>query len=217
PSQERPGVRRRQVGHELFPFYVYTDEGAHILDLDGAGVDTFGIDNFACHLTACLRANERPQDSRTGFRGGRGRSAVFRVCWITPSVEVCARERVLSTASSAGQRKRPARLPEAITGANSKACGTVSFTMTRGASTRCSTCTRWRRRDIQCYLVSFDGEADGVLRADDAGRGEGRFKLNCDMPWMAFLIQREYVDAEDETCLTEICARLHRNHDLVVV
>jgi len=41
---------------ELFP--VYDAEGQHIFDIDGAGVDAFGIVNFACHLIACTKTSE---------------------------------------------------------------------------------------------------------------------------------------------------------------
>jgi len=46
---------------------------------------------------------------------------------------------------------------------------------------------------------------------------KGEFKLNCAMTWMAFLIHHGHVNAENEPNLVELCARLHRKHDLFVV
>ena len=37
------------------------------------------------------------------------------------------------------------------------------------------------------------------------------------MTWMAYLVRHGVVNAENEEYLVEICARLHRKHDIFVV
>lgn len=44
----------------------------------------------------------------------------------------------------------------------------------------------------------------------------GEFKLSCNMTYLAFLIRHGYINAENEPHLPEICARLHRRHQLFI-
>ena len=64
----------------------------------------------------------------------------------------------------------------------------------------------------------FDGEMEALTpkRIDGVPSAlvHGEFKLSCAMTWMAYLIRHRVVNAEDEPNLVEICARLHRKHDL---
>jgi len=53
-SQEVPALRR--WAHERFP--VYSDTGEHVLDLDGCGVEVFGIVNYSVHLTGWVMTAE---------------------------------------------------------------------------------------------------------------------------------------------------------------
>ena len=45
----------------------------------------------------------------------------------------------------------------------------------------------------------------------------GKFKLNCGMTWMAYLVRHDFVNAENEPNLVEICSRLNRKHDIFIV
>lgn len=65
-----------------------------------------------------------------------------------------------------------------------------------------------------------DGEvAELALMTIDEVRDSmrnGEFKLNCNMTWLAFLIRHGHLTAENEPDFLEICARLHRRHDLFI-
>ena len=67
----------------------------------------------------------------------------------------------------------------------------------------------------------FDGEMEELTpkRIDGVRSAlvHGEFKLSCAMTWMAYLIRHGVVNAEDEPSLVEICARLHRKHDIFII
>ena len=70
-------------------------------------------------------------------------------------------------------------------------------------------------------LTSNDNEAEDFKLMSfsevQARLAHGEFKLNCAMTWMACLIRHGIVNAENEPNLIEICARLHRKHDIFIV
>jgi 8-oxo-dGTP pyrophosphatase MutT (NUDIX family) len=205
---------------ERFP--LYTDTGEHILDLDGSGVDAFGIVNYSCHLTAYVRTAQGvkywvPTRSRTKMSfpgmldntvGGSLRSGESPLdCIVREAAE-------------------EASLPAAFTRANIKPCGTLSYTMTRtdDGQPGCQHQVQYiyeMELPEEKVLVPCDGEAESftlmTLEEVREALGAGRFKDNCGMTWMAFLVRHGIVNAENEMHLIEICARLHRKHDLFIV
>jgi isopentenyldiphosphate isomerase len=205
---------------ERFP--VYDAEGEHVLDLDGAGVDAFGIVNYACHLIAYVMTKDgmkywvpRRAKTKRSFPdmldntvGGSLSSGEKPIDCI---VRECAEE---------------ASLPVEYTRANITACGVLSYQMTQ---------TDYGQEGCQHqvqYLYEMEMSKDVVLVPNDGEAQEfnlmsleevitalrtGQFKLNCAMTWMAFLIRHGHVNAENEPKLTEITSRLHRKHDLFIV
>lgn len=205
---------------ELFP--IYTSEGEHVLDLDGAGVDAFGIVNFACHMIGYVKTESGlkywvPRRARTkrSFAGMLDNTVGGSLRTGESPLDCIVRE----TAEEAG-------LPEEITRASIKACGALSFTMTQtddglpGCQHQVQYLYEMEVSEDK-VLVPFDGEAEffTLMTLDEvlSALGKGEFKLNCAMTWMAFLIRHGHVNAENELYLTEICSRLHRKHDLFIV
>jgi isopentenyldiphosphate isomerase len=205
---------------ELFP--LYTDEGEHVLDIDGAGVDAFGIINFSCHLTAYVKTDSGvkywvPRRARTkrSFPGMLDNTVGGSLRSRESPLDCIVRE----TAEESG-------LPEEITRKHIKACGTLSYSMTQtdDGQLGCQHQVQYiyeMEVSEDTVLVPFDGEAESftlmTLEEVQEALKRGEFKLNCAMTWMAFLIRHGHVNAEIEPHLTEICARLHRKHDLFIV
>jgi isopentenyldiphosphate isomerase len=209
-----------RLANELFPVYYAT--GEHVLDLDGRGLDVFGIINYSVHMIAWVMTKDGPQycvprrsmtkacfpgtlDNSVGgslASGERPIDCIIREC----QEEIC--------------------LDPAYTRANIKSCGTTSYHMcvTDGNEPGC-------QLQVQ-YLYELVLGQDIVLKIGDGEVGEihfktldqvresmrqGEFKLNCNVTWLAFMIRHGYLNAENEPDLVEICSRIHRKHDLFVV
>ena len=117
-------------------------------------------------------------------------------------------------------------LPEKYIRANIKACGTISYQMSRTDDGR----PGFQHQIQYLYEIElsedvvpkpFDGEVEGfLLKALDKVRdalARGEFKPNCAMTWIAYLIRHRIVDAENEPDFLEVCARLHWKGELFVV
>ena len=111
--------------NELFP--VYSADGEHVLDIDGCGVDLFGIVNYAVHMLAYVETGDGlrfwvPRRSKTKMSypgmlentvGGSLRSGERPIDCI---VRECGEE---------------ASLPEDYVRENIRTCGTLSYQMSR--------------------------------------------------------------------------------------
>jgi 8-oxo-dGTP pyrophosphatase MutT (NUDIX family) len=205
---------------ELFP--VYAANGEHVLDLDGAGVDTLGIVNYACHMITFVTMKDGlkywvPRRAKTKLSypnmldntvGGSLRSGEKPIdCIVRESAE-------------------EASLPAEYTRANIKPCGILSYqiSQTDDGQPGCQHQVQYLYEmevSEDVIPVPNDGEAQAFnlmsLEEVVAALRQGAFKLNCGMTWMAFLIRHGHVNAENEPRLVEIEARLHRKHDLFVV
>jgi isopentenyldiphosphate isomerase len=205
--------------NELFP--LYSSSGEHVLDMDGCGVDMFGIINYSVHMIGWVVTDEgikiwvpRRALTKMSFPGMLdstvGGSLASRESPIDGMVRECQEELCLDPA---------------YTRANLKACGTCSFqlTVTDLLETGC-------QHQVQ-YLFELEFRKDIVPRIGDGEVGElqlmsleqvrnamrsGEFKLTCNMTYMAFLIRHGYINAENEPDFVEICSRLHRRHALFI-
>ena len=115
----------RKWSNELFP--IYAANGEHVMDIDGCGVDLFGIVNFAVHMLAYVKTKDGlrfwvPRRSKTKLSypnmldntvGGSLSSGERPIDCI---VRECAEE---------------ASLPQDYIRENIKACGTLSYQMSR--------------------------------------------------------------------------------------
>lgn len=105
-------------------------------------------------------------------------------------------------------------------------CGTLSYTMDRTDDRR-----EGCQHQVQ-YLYEMglpkaiipkrsDGEVEEfMLKSLDEvlhALRRRKFKLNCGMTWMAYLVRYRIMNAENEPHLVEICLRPHRKHDLSIV
>ncbi|KAL9115352.1 MAG: hypothetical protein Q9227_000673 [Pyrenula ochraceoflavens] len=205
---------------ELFP--VYTSDGKRLMNMDGCGVDAFGIINFGCHLLAFTRTEE-------GFKWWVPRRSMTKMSY--PGML----DNTVGGSLSAGEEpldciireaREEASLPEEETRRNIVSCGTLSYQMaqTDAGMPGC-------QHQVQ-YLYEIelppdripkpcDGEAEDFKTMElgeiQTRLKQGEFKLNCAMTWMACLIRHGVVNAANEPNLVEICARLHRKHELFVV
>ncbi|CAI6334849.1 unnamed protein product [Periconia digitata] len=189
---------------ELFP--IYTNERVHILDLDGAGVDAFGIVNFACHLNGYVKTD-------SGIKYWVPRRARTKVSFpgmLDNTVGGSLRSRESPLDCIVREAAEEAGLPEDIARANIKACGALTFYYVYEIALPEDT-----------VPAPFDGEAESftLMALDEvvSALRKGDFKLDCAMTWMAFLIRKGHVNAENEPHIIEICSRLHRKHDLFIV
>ncbi|KAL1651319.1 hypothetical protein SLS58_000658 [Diplodia intermedia] len=205
---------------ELFP--VYAAGGEHVLDLDGCGVDAFGIVNFGCHLIAYVMT----QDGLKYWVPRRAKTKMSYPGMLDNTVggSLTSGEKPLDCIVR--EAAEEASLPEDYTRSNIISCGALSYQMSQTDDGQPG-CQHQVQYLFEMELgqgtvpVPCDGEAEefklmsleevvGALR-------RGEFKLNCAMTWMDFLIRHGHVTDENEENLVEICSRLHRKHDLFIV
>lgn len=201
-------------------FPLYSSSGQHVLTMNGSGVDMLGIVNFSVHMIGWLMTAEgvkllvprrsarmsypRMLDNTVGGSlpvGEKPIDAMVREC----EEEIC--------------------LDAAYVRANIKPCGTNSFQLSITDS-ELPAC----QHQVQ-YLYEIELRRGIVPRIGDGEVGElhlmtidevreamknGEFKLSCNMTYLAFLIRHGYINAENEPDLPEICARLHRRHQLFI-
>ncbi|ORY12929.1 NUDIX hydrolase domain-like protein [Clohesyomyces aquaticus] len=212
--------------NELFP--VYFSSGSHILDLDGAGVDAFGIVNCGCHFIAYVTTSEcrkywvpRRAKTKMSFPGMLDNTVGGSLRSAEKPLDCIVRE-----------AEEEAGLPVQYTRAHIKACGTLSYQMSQTVDGKLG-CQHHVQYVYEMEMrpdmipIPLDSEADEFKRMTDefklmapdeviAALRNGEFKLNDAMTWMAFLIRHRHVNADNEPSLLEICARLHLKHDLLL-
>lgn len=207
--------------NELFP--VYAVDGEHVMDMDGCGVDPFGIKSFAVHLTAYVKTEDgttrywvprRAKTKRT-YPGILDNSVGGSLASREQSIDCIVREAA-----------EEASLPPEFTRARIKACGALSYQMTSldNGQPGCQHQYQYvyeMELPLDVTPTPCDGEVEEfklmtIEEVQDA-LARGEFKLNCAMTWMAYFIRHGILAAENEPDFLEICARLHRKHDLFIV
>lgn len=205
---------------ELFP--VYDSEGEHVLDLDGAGVDTFGIINYACHLIAFVMTKDGtkywvPRRAKT-------KRSFPNMLDNTVGGSLRSGEKLIDCIIRECEEETP--MPKEYTRANIKACGLLSYqmTLTDHGQEGCQHQVQYlyeMEMSKNVVPVPNDGEAQefNLISLEEviSAVRKGELKLNCAMTWLAFLIRHGHINAENEPKLEEITSRLHRNHDLFIV
>jgi len=217
-SQKVPALR--YWANEQFPLYSPT--GEHVLNLDGCGVDMFGIVNYSVHLIAWVTTAE-------GIKIWVPRRAATKMSFPgmldnTVGGSLAAGEKPLDGIMR--ECEEEICLDPAYTSANIRACGINSFqlTVTDLLEPAC-------QHQVQ-YLYEMELRQDIVPKIGDGEVGElnllslgelsramasGQVKLTCNMTYLAFLIRHGHINAENEPDFVEICSRLHRHHDLFIV
>lgn len=210
----------KKLAKEDFP--LYDDNGQHVLDMDGSGLDLFGVANFSVHLIAWVKTDDgikywvpRRSASRMSFPNMLDNTVGGSLTTGEAPIDCIVRE-----------CEEEICLDRVYTRENIKACGTASYQMVVNDRNLvgCQLQTQYLyEMELQPSITPKigDGEvAELALRTIEEVRAfmrNGEFKLNCNMTWLAFLIRHGYLTAENEPDFLEICARLHRKHDLFVV
>ena len=211
---------RNNWANELFP--VYSSTGEHVLDMDGCGVDLFGIITYGVHMIAYVDDDE----GRKFWVPRRAKTKMSYPGMLDNTVGGSLRSGERAIDCIVREAAEEAAFPEEYTREHVRACGTLSYSLDR---------TDDGREGCQCQVQflyemelpedivprPFDGEVEGFrlmgIEEVICALRRGEFKLNCVMTWMAYLVRHGVVNAENEPHLLEICSRLHRKHDLCVV
>ncbi len=205
---------------EVFP--VYDSSNMHIMDMDRCGVERFGIKTFGVHLTAFTRTENLirywvPQrsDTKPIYPGMLDNS----VGGALGSSEKPLNGIIREIAEEAG-------ISESYTRANLVQCDVLSYSMSKTSFGK-PACQHnnlyayemeWPPNLApkvtdgevgQFHLMSLESVREHLLRRAFLPTGT--------MTWIAYLVRHNILNAENEPDLGEICARLHRKHDLFIV
>lgn len=140
---------------ELFP--VHESEGKHVLDLDSAGVDKFGMTNYACHLIAFVMT----KDGRKYYVPRRAKTKQSFPDMLDNSVGGSLSSGEKPIICIVRECKEESLLPTDYASTNIPTCGGLYSKLRRrkmtrqDASTRFSTCTRWRSLNVlsRCQMT----------------------------------------------------------------
>ena len=210
----------RKWANELFPLYSST--GEYVLDMDGCGVDLFGIVNFAVPLLAYVDTNEGikfwvPRQSKTkmSYPGMLNNSVGGSLSLGERPIDCIVRE-----AAEEGA------IPKEYTRKNVIPCSTLSYQISQTNDSRPG-CQHQVQYLYEMELTEdivpepFDGEVEEftLKKLDEVHHAliHGELKLNCGMTWMAYLVRHGIINAENEPNLVEICSRFHRKRDDFIV
>lgn len=208
----------KRLSKENFP--LNDRNGQHVLDMDGVGLDLFGVANFSVHLIAWVNTDD---GIKYWVPGRAGRMSFPNMLDNTVGDSLRTGEAPME--SIIRECEEEIRLDPTYTREHIRACGTASYQMAVNecGSPGCQLQTQ--------YLYEMELQADIVPRIGDGEVAElalmtikevrdsmrnGEFKLNCNMTWLAFLIRHGHLAAENEPDFLEICARLHRRHYLFI-
>ena len=207
---------------ERFPVYA-SKTGELVLNMNGCGVDLFGVISNGVQMIAYVETKE---EGRKFWVPRRAKTKMSYPGMLDIVVGGSLTRRESAFDCLVREAREQVAIPEACTTALVKACGTLSYKMDRMDDGR-----EGCRHQVQ-YLYEMelpegisprpkDGEVEelmlmGIDEIVDALR-RGEFKLNCGMTWMSYLVRHGIVNAENEKSLVEICARMHRKHDLFIV
>lgn len=209
----------RKWGRELIA--VVSSTGEHVLDMDLCGVDIFGIITSGVHLTAYVRTEEglkywvpRRAMTKTPYPGMLDNTVATNLASGQKPLEKLV-QRALEEAS----------IPEAYTRWYAKACGTISYQMSRTNDGKpgCQHHVQYvYEMELTPEIVPTpsNGEVERFRLmsleevAEALARGEFNFRA---MTWIAHFVRHGIVNAENEANLAEVCARLHRKHDIFII
>ncbi|KAF8865666.1 thiamine pyrophosphokinase-related protein [Acephala macrosclerotiorum] len=209
----------RKWGAEVLP--VISANGDHVLDMDLCGVDVFGIRTFGVHLTAYVRTDEglkywvpRRAKTKTPYAGMLDNTVAANLFSGQKPLEKIIR-RAADEAS----------IPIEYTSKHTKACGTVTYQMTRTNEGKpgCQHHVQYvYEMELAPNMVPkpFNGDVEKFKLmtlqevVDALHRREFNFRA---MTWVAHFIRHGIVNPDNEPKIIEVCARLHRKHDLFVV
>ncbi len=204
------------------PFRVVTSNNEHVLNMDGSGLSAFGVINFACHLIGYVMT----KDGRKFWVPRRSRHKMSYPGMLDNTTGGSLNATETPFECIVRECEEEISLEPEYTRSNIVACGTAGFHLSRTDSgdPGCQLQVQYLyEMELSQDVIPKigDDEVDEILllTLDEVKQAliNGEFKLNCAMTWLAFLIRHGDVTAEEEQNLLEICARLHRKHDLFVV
>ena len=201
---------------------IKTSGGDHVLDMDRGGVDLFGVITHGVHLTAFVKTD-------TGLKYWVPRRSY------TKSTFPGLLDNFAAGSLSSGEKPWEAMLREATeettilpeyTSANMKSCGTLTFQLvtTNDGRPGCQHQTQYvYEMELPQDVIPGpnDGEVENfelmTLEEVQAALGRGKFTPNRTLTYVAHFIRHGIVNAANEERIIELCARLHRKHDLFIV
>jgi isopentenyldiphosphate isomerase len=203
-------------------FALESLDGEHVLDMDGCGVDLFGIITFGVFLIAYVRTDD-------GLKYWIQKRAMSKRVWPGKLDTVAAgsvkpQEKAFeAVVREAGEE---AGFSQEYTRANIRSCGVLTFQL---ASTNAG--DPGAQHHVQ-YIYEMEVQPDMIPYPVDGEVEEFKlisleevidavvkdeFKLNLVMVWVDYLIRHGIVTAENEKDFLEVSARLHRKFDLFVL
>lgn len=204
-------------------FAIYAADGEHIMNMDGMGLDGFGVVNFAVHMIGFVRG----KDGSTKYwvpRRAKTKATYPNMLDNTVGGSLSAGEKPIDC--MVRECEEELCLDREYTRANLLPCGAASYAMDRADDGKPS-CQHQVQYLYEMELAESivpkigDGEVGEVnlLTIDEvkAALANGEFKLNCAISWIAFMIRHGHISSENEPNFLEICARLHRKHDLFIL
>jgi 8-oxo-dGTP pyrophosphatase MutT (NUDIX family) len=212
-------VVRKWFGDNLA---VKAPNGEHVLDMDRGGVDLFGVITHGVHLTGFVQTESglkywvpRRSYTKSTFPGLLDNFVAGSLSSGEKPIDAMVREVSEETG-----------IPEEYTRANMKPCGTLTFQLTSTNDGRPG-CQHQSQYVYEMELSNDvvprvnDGEVDNFmlmsLEEVQAALTRGEFTPNRTLTYIAHFIRHGIVNTENEERIFELCARLHRKHDLFIV
>lgn len=201
--------------NELFP--LLTGEGEHVLDMDGSGLDVFGVISHSVHLTGWVMTAE-------GIKIWVPRRAWSKLTYpgkLDNTVGGCLASGEDPIEGMIRECEEEICLKPEYTRSHIRSVGTCSFQMTetdRGEPGCQHQVQFLYEMELGQDVVPTigDGEVGEIhlLSLDELQRcmANGEVKLSCDITYLAWLIRHGYITAENEPDFVEICARMQRRH-----
>jgi 8-oxo-dGTP pyrophosphatase MutT (NUDIX family) len=203
-------------------FALIGPNGDHMLDMDGGGVDLFGVVTYGVHLTGFVH-------TESGFRYWVPRRSYTKTTFPGLLDNFVA--------GNLGSRERPldgmvrevfeeTGIPEEYTRTHIKACGTITYkmTVTNDGRPGCQHHSQYvYEMELSKDIVprQHDGEVESLelmaLEDVQAALMRGEFTPNRTLTYVAHFIRHGIVNAKNEARIIEVCSRLHRKHDLFIV
>jgi 8-oxo-dGTP pyrophosphatase MutT (NUDIX family) len=203
-------------------FAITTPSGEHVLDMDGGGVDLFGVVTRGVHLTGFTRTEHglkyyvpRRSYTKTTFPGLLDNFVAGNLGSLEAPIDGMVREVFEETG-----------IPESYTREHIVPCGTLTYQMTVTNDGRPG-CQHHSQYVYEMELLEgvvpqqHDGEVESFelmsLEEVQAALMRGEFTPNRTLTYIAHFVRHGIVNAENEERIVELCARLHRKHDLFIV
>ncbi|KAF4624969.1 hypothetical protein G7Y89_g13204 [Cudoniella acicularis] len=195
----------RKWGAEVLP--VITPYGDHVLDMDLCGVDVFGIRTFGVHLTAYVRTDEglkywvpRRAKTKTPYPGMLDNTVAANLFSGQKPLKKIIR-----------RAEGEASIPFEYTAKHAKACGTVTYQMTRTNEGKpgCQHHVQYvYEMELSPDMIPkpFNGDVEKFKLmtlqevVDALHRGEFNFRA---MTWVAHFIRHGIVNPDNEPKIIE--------------